>query len=239
MSFLYPITLEKCLNLILAILFITLGIIFFQDAHTFTYIFYSVLLFSAYLCRRQPGLLAIVLAILVTNLLEEPVWHFLLNYDSKLLLAVIYLLLGVVIFSLANINGNKYPLRLLWLTMVSAELYWFFTDYPSPIIYPHLYMVAHSVLLLWLLFFRVVWMEKRRNQVTYIDLDRKVSQLTQWFIILQYLHISEYLIRHLTPLKPMIIYNCFPIIVHSINVYMLYLIFNTSYKQWLPRKLTA
>ena len=239
MSFLYPVNLEKCLNIAVAGTFIALAIIFFQDAQFFSYIFYAFLIFSAYLCRRQHSLLLIILAVFLTNIASEIFWYFLIYFDSKLFLAGVYLALGISIYYLADINGNKYLFRLLWLLMVGAELYWYFTGYNSPIIYPYLLYAVLALILQWFLVFRVILLEKHKYQMSHISLDRLLSHVAQLKIIICVCMIAEYLVRHLTPYQPMFIYDSYEYVVHILFVSSVFLIFNTSYKQWLPRKLTA
>jgi len=232
-------TLGKFLTTLVASAFLALGVFYFNDAESFTHLFYLILLFSIFLCRKQPDIRGVIGIILLVRLSEEIVWFILIDYDSKLLLLPIYLALAVGIWYLADEKQTKIPLRILMILILIAEVYWHFSGYKAPIIYPYLVMIVLNLTIQWLIFIRAIYGFKYKFLGKETKLDFKIYKLVRWTIFLEMAMICEYLVRHILGINMLLVYQAFPYISHMLSVYTLYLVFTASYQQFLPKKITA
>ena len=232
-------TLGKLLTILVASVFLALGVFYFNNAVASAYLFYFILLFSAFLCRKQPDIRGVIAIIFIIRLIEEVIWSGLIFYESEILLIPIYLVLGIGVWKLADEKQTKKPLRALLIVMISFELYWFYQNYESPVIYPYLFTIVQCLILQWLIFARAMYGFKYKFLGKETKLDFKVYKLARWTIFLEIAMISEYLIRHTLNINILVVYHTYPYLYHLISMYTLYLLFDASYKQLLPQKLKA
>lgn len=168
--------------------------------------------------RRDVNMAGLLLILILVRLLDE-ISYLILDFDIHL---IIYLFTAVVIYKL------KYDQLVLFfcapfLTLiVLVEFFWFFTDYPAPKIYFYVCVLLLNLITRHLLFIRVPLTDSLAKGGKSLPLDWKFYELSKWSVLIIAAMLVEYLIRHLTILNPLYVYQLYPIFMHAIAVTSLF-----------------
>jgi hypothetical protein len=219
-------------------IFVFLGIVTFGNAETFDRIYIGMLIFTGYVCRKNINVLSVVVILVLQLIWESLGWKIITNdYYFKL---VLYALA----FWLTYFFKYDWVVKVILpsLVLVSAsEIYWYATDYPSPEIYWHIWIMISNLLVRHLIFSRLAIVEKYYPEKSLsINLDWVIYKLNAFIITIQAVMIFEYLFRHIFGFSNMLyFYYCYPYLIHGIGTISVWAIFNESYKQLIPRQLRA
>ena len=125
---------------------------------------------------------------------------------------------------------------------ISAECYWYLVEYEHiPSIHWYNIIICLNLLTRYLLFSRIEFTESLFGQSAQsINLDWLVYQITRFYILMEMLNVTEYLLRHLAQLTQVqFIYDLYPYAMQSIATFTLWIVFNESHKLIKSRFINA
>lgn len=217
-------------------LFVAVGILTFGNAYIFDRLFIGILIFTAFICRKNINIISLLVIILLQRVIQEFAWLGLNNsIQLKELLYLIALLL-FYIFRYDRLVKFIFPILVL---LICAEIYWYIIDYPAPQLYWHTVLLLSCLITRHMIFSRLEWVEylfPNKSQST--NLDWIFYKLLGTTSIILVLSLFEYLIRHVLGLSHfLLIYYSYPYLVHGIATFSIWATFNESYKQLIPKLL--
>ena len=219
-------------------LFIAIGILTFGDADTFDRLFVGILIFTLIICRNNIDIVSLLAIIFLQRMIQELAWASF--SDGVVLKELLYSLVIVTMYALRHDPLVKWLSCVIALA-VTAEIYWYITEYPAPQLYWHLTLLLSCILTRYMIFSRLELVQKyltRQSQST--NLDWIFYKLAGTTAIVHVAAIFEYLIRHVLGVsQALIIYYSYPYIVHGIATFAIWATFHESYKLLLPKLLKA
>lgn len=233
--------LSKTIVTITGIVACVLGIATFGNALVFDRLFLSLCFVVAALSFfKDKNTFTIFCIIIIGILIEEFLWYFRQDHVSfKMLLYGISL---VVFYRLRYDTFSKIAGVVLVVVIIS-EVYWWQTQYPAPRMEWGIVMLTMPVIIRHFIFFRPVYAGKlfpKWKEIEWINTDFQIYQIAVARIILEIAKTSEYLVRHVLEMKDvLLIYYSHPYLVHAINCYLLWIIFNESIRVIKKRQISA
>ncbi|WDE13803.1 hypothetical protein [Thalassomonas haliotis] len=167
---------------------------------------------------RDVNMAGLLLILILVRLLDE-ISYLIIDFDIK---AIIYLFSVVVIYKLKYDQLVLFFCAPLLTLIVLVELFWFFTGYPAPQIYFYVCLLLLSLITRHLLFMRVPLTDRLTQGGKSLPLDWKFYGLSKWSVFILAAMLAEYLVRHLTILNPLHVYQLYPIFMHVIAVTSLF-----------------
>jgi hypothetical protein len=186
------------------------------DNESFAMVYNIAIVAFLFISFRNYDLFALVITIAAIRGYQEFIWYLLDDsYSSK----------GIVYISIISLCSwlfyDKLAKLLLLLVALSivADIYWYFTQYDSPNIS---WDLANAVSML---VARHIFIVKSAYIATWTNSEPKSLDIDFYlFMILSvqfFVHIAaalEYLVRHLTDLNPLFIYNSVSVTVHFLAI---------------------
>ncbi|WDE04794.1 hypothetical protein SG34_026355 [Thalassomonas viridans] len=228
---------EKALTAVLAGLLIAMGIITFDNARLFDWLYFAILAFVILLSRKNINIAGIVLIIILAKFADETGWHLL--GDNLLSRLLVYLSL---LATLAIIKEEEYrkPVAVLFVLALGAEIYWLVSGYQGPEIYWHVLEINILILVRHYLFMRVFFTSRLFPGLSKaLTLDVEVHDIMTAFMFIHALTILEYLARHLFGLDIKLVWLFNAVIFHVLKVYLVYVILHGIAQLSLANKLNA
>lgn len=228
---------EKALTAVLAGLLIAVGIITFDNARLFDWLYFAILAFVVLLSRNNINIAGIVLIIIAGKFIDEAGWHLLDDNLPSRLFVYLSMLATIVI-----IKEEEYrkPVAILFFLSLCSEIYWLVSGYDGPEIYWHLFEVTLLILVRHYVFMRVFFTSRFfPNLSKSLGLDVEVHDVITVFMFIHALTILEYLARHLFGFDILIVWSCNAIIFHVLKLYLVYVILHGSAQLSLANKLNA
>jgi hypothetical protein len=219
-------------------LFVALGIITFGNAEAFDKLYLLILFFAALLCHKNMNIVSILSIILLQRLTEELAWLYL--FDNNIIKLLIYCFGLLAAYYLRHDWLVKVIIPTIVLVIV-AEAYWFISDYKSPELYWHIWIMISNLIVRFLIFSRVSLVDHYfPNKGESVNLDWVIYKLSVVVIIIQSAILFEYLIRHILGVSgALYIYLLYPYLIHGLATIAIWATFQESYKQILPKLLKA
>jgi len=218
---------------ILAITFLTSSLLTFGYAEYYDRLFIIFLIGLICFNARNANIMSIALIFLFERFLEEIVFF----SSSYLLIKPVIYLLSIGLIKL--FWYDKLIRRVVFPTVVISiisEIYWYLTDYTAPRIHSYIAMLMLNMATRHLIFLRIPIFKKFqtmpfiKNTVTsplnHTSIDMPLYSMVMVNIIVVVAMIAEYLLRHLTLLEPLFIYNSYAEIVQVLSIATLFLIVN-------------
>lgn len=204
---------EKGISALLLCIVVVLGYFSFGYPVYFDQLTLCVLVFSLLLFKVEQNLASIALILLSIRALNELLFAYQGPYQD----IIFYCISFAVVFKFKF--DRQIPTLLLPVLVLCclAHVYWYITDYDAPNLGIYVFSIAMNCIVRYLLMFRVhLTSEFKSVQLFGITLDYDLYRLTGVSSILVFLMIFEYLIRHLTPLNPMLIYEIYSYVMQVI-----------------------
>ncbi|WP_281559822.1 hypothetical protein [Thalassomonas sp. RHCl1] len=228
---------EKALTAVLAGLLLAMGIITFDNARLFDWLYFAILAFVILLSRKNINIAGIVLILILGKFADEAGWHLLADNLPSRLFVYLSLLTTLVI-----IKEEEYrkPVAILFFLALCSEIFWFVSDYGGPEIYWHLIEINILILLRHYLFVRVFFTSRLFPGLSKsLELDVEVHDVMTAFMFIHALTVLEYLVRHLFGLDIKLVWSFNAVIFHVLKVYLVYVILHGSAQLSLANKLNA
>lgn len=217
---------------------IALGIITFGNPDIFDRLFLGVLALSFIICYNNINLLGILAIIAVARMAEELAWLLIGFEDIPWVKLGIYLLAGYCTWFFRYEGKVMIAVGLTVALSAGAELYWYITDYETPLISWHILLIFQDLWIRYFLLQRYAITEKfypDKVDITYLEFP--VRRIYLWFIFHNIIMLAEYLSRHILGASSLIVYDSFSYVAHGFGAYFIYLILmenrNVIVKRWL------
>lgn len=218
---------------ILAVVFLTIALLSFGYAEYFDRLFIIFLLGLILFNLTNANIVSIAFIFLFERSLEELVFFFSTYLYVK---PLIYLLSLWLIRALWYDKLIKYVILPTIVTCIICELYWYTTLYNAPKIHFYIAMMSLNMITRHLIFLRVPIFRKFqvltlaqkvvKQPLQQTSVDLPLYTLSMINILVIFAMIAEYLIRHITTLEPLFIYNKYSQAVHLLSAATMFLITN-------------
>lgn len=211
--------LEKGISALLLLLVVILGYLSFGYPLYFDQLTLFVLVGSLALYKLDQNLASIAFIILLVRILNEVLFAYEGVYQDFLF----YLGSFLFAYKFKFDSQVKRVLIPLLTACCLAHIYWYFIEYEGPHLGIYVLAVALNCLLRYLLMFRAHLTTKLPYlNLSGITLDYDIYRLASFSNILISLMVIEYLIRHLTPLNPLIVYETYSYALQVILLFIPY-----------------
>lgn len=213
--------LEKGISTLLFFIFIFLGFLSFGYPLQFDWLFIAFLVCLTTLYKRNPNIASIALVLLAVRGTGQVLFLYEGAYKDLLFYAT-----SIVIFYKFKFDQQSSFLLLPILVICCiTEIYWYYLDYPAPDLSNYILSISFNCLLRNLLTYRAhLTRFNPKMKLSGISLDFDLYKLTGIYNVIIAVMIVEYLIRHLTPLNPLLIYQVYSYILQLITLMFPYLV---------------
>lgn len=215
-----------------------LGIATFGNGLTFDRIYIILLIFTGIVCRKDVNVVSVIIILVLQMIWDLLAWNLLI--DENMVKVTLYTTALCV----------SYYFRYDWLAKIVAtvvmvasasELYWYSIDYSAPEIYWYIWIMISNLLIRYLVFCRVSFVDKYYHKKgESVNLDWVIYKLNAALTVLQAAMVFEYLSRHLIGFDNIIfIYYSYSYVVHIIGTIIIWAIFTESSKRLIPKLMNA
>ena len=232
--------LPKILTAIFAGLFIFTGLYTIGNGLLFDRLFICILIFTAVICRKNINVLGVVVILLLQRFLEETAWS-ISELDFQMVVKAAFYFLAIFAYWKIKYDGMAKVLLVALILSISAEFYWIYHSLKAVQIYWYIGVLASSLFFRHLIFMRVSFTESFfPKSAESINLDLQIYKVYSLFAYIELFMIVEYVLRGVFNLTNiMIVYKTYPYASQVLSTYMVWVIFNESYKLLLPKLLKA
>ena len=216
---------------VLAIIFCILAMISFGYAEYFDRLFIVFLVGILLLNFTNANAVSVVAIFLFERLIEEGIF-----FSSTLYLAkpIVYLGAVLIVRQLWYDSVVKYFVAPTLVACIACEIYWYASQYSAPRMHSYIAMLCLNVITRHLLFLRVPIFSKlfdvSRIKLDFVEplkqvnLDWQLYRLSMVNCLVVVAMIGEYLIRHLTGIKVLVVYDVYPYLMQTIAILTLFFI---------------
>lgn len=229
-------------------LFLALGIITFGEPFLFDRIFFASLFIIAFVFRKDINLLGVTLIIIVERLTEEGAY--LLIVDSASLKVVTYAACLIALYFRRN-DSLFYLVSTSLVIIIGAEIYWYISDYHFLNIHWYVFLITLNLLVRKAISSRCFWTlellqvsqqyiessSNEINRVSPLKVDYYVYQLAMYFIVINLMTLTEYLVRHVLLINTLIVYNLYALTNHILAFIFLFLLADQAIKVTQAKKI--
>ena len=128
----------------------------------------------------------------------------------------------------------------IFMICIICEIYWHTTHYQSPQLFFSWLVISIGLLIRKFLILRPYVVNKLIGKNSeYSRLDWNLRKVYGLAIIIESTKLIEYLVRHLTTVKPLIVYNAYPIIMHGLSCMCLWMVYLYTIQLSAPKKMIA
>ena len=203
---------------------IATGVLTFGNGELFDRLFLLILVFLMFFkaVNQDINISGIIILFIVNMVCEEVVF---LTLGAEYQKIIIYTVAAYIFYRLYFNDMVKFIAVPILLLSFIAELHWFLTDYPAPMLHLYIAMLTFNILIRFMLFMRIPLTEQYTNKkAKIVPADSYIYDLAKWSTIFLSLVLIEYIVRHCTPYQPMLIYNLFEYVMHGLAVLIVIII---------------
>jgi hypothetical protein len=224
-----PVSHSKSKNLLFILAFLLtliFGVISFKNAYVYISVCVTVMILLSLYHDRNRDLISLFLILIASwllvfveawtiksEVLSSSLIFKVIVYCSTTLIAIIFryqLLAKIILISL--------------LVVVPVEIYWYQTGYSAPFIYYFYVGFCHTIAIRFAFLMRTAlfrsWGANKPN-----NLDFNVSEVFVISAIVDLIMVTEYLIRHLSGVNILVVYNAYEYLQHICAVLIVLLMF--------------
>lgn len=230
----------KIITALLGGLFIFASIYSFGNALVFDRIYVGVLIFTAFICRKNINVLGVVIILLIVSAINEVAWV-VSEIEYPTIIKILFYILGISIYLMVRYDKVSKLLAVSLIISLCSELYWIIIDKTPPELHYYIFTQATYLFTRHLLFYRVSYTDDYfKDKAKSIDLDWHIFKLNTVGIVIETMNIIEYAVRNvLGKVEVMVVYNLYPYLMHALGAYYIWIIFHESYKLLIPKLLRA
>lgn len=215
-------------NALLASLCVLLGIYSFGQPLFFDSISTISFIVIAFIFRYDINIKTVCILLLVENTLVNTAF---LTLNNNLIYTAFAFTVPIVSLYFCRHDKLAIPIALLLVITLIAEVYWYKTDYPAPQIYFYFFKISLSLIVRQLLMYRPHGLNYYLNSgASILRLDWFVYKTIWVACVVECAMIIEFLVRHLLKIKALYIYNSYEYIMHSLAVWVLWLVVREAIK---------
>lgn len=233
--------LPKILTALFGGLFIFAGVYTFGEPLLFDRLFICILIFTAFVCRKNINVLGVVVILVIQQLVVETAWTISELEFTNAVKALFYLA-SIALYWFIKYDKLSRLLLVALVLSLAAEFYWLAMGQSAPQVYWYVALLSSYAFVRHLFFMRVTYMQDwfKNRTVESINLDWQIYKLNAFFALLQFLMVIEYIIRGITGFNNLLyVWASYPYIVQLGYTYLIWVIFFESYKLIAPKLLRA
>ena len=222
------------LNIAIVITFVYIGIKSFGNPLWFDRFYILVMIITVLTCKKNVNILGVVAISVLISVIDESSYLLLADLAQPLKILV-YGVIGYF-FWCWRYDSLSPLLFIIFFLTITAEIYWQYKAYPAPQINWEVQLIFLCFLMRHCLFRRVWWTERFfPQQGKFLRIDWQLRKLYALQIIIRSFVIVEYILRHLSIIDSIYIYQLTPILLAVINILQLFLIFWQNYQLLLDK----
>ncbi len=207
-----------------AICFLTLALLSFEYAEYFSLVFIIFLLGLILRNLTNANIISVALIFLLERFLEQ---FILLTSIYPVTKPIIYMLSLYIAYKLKYDPLTRHIILPTIVIGISCEFYWLYNGYNAPKLDWFIALLILNAITRHLIFMRVPTFKKYQaipyfqkrltSPLSQASFDLPLYRLAQINMILITMMIGEYLIRHLSPLNPLVVYKYYSEMVHMLT----------------------
>tara|TARA_R110000787_G_scaffold67328_11_gene150757 strand:- start:881 stop:1609 length:729 start_codon:yes stop_codon:yes gene_type:complete len=224
---------DRAVTSLLAIVFLAFALLSFGYAQYFDRLFIIFLLVLILFNISKANIVSIAIIFLLERFFEEVVFFFSTYLYIKPLIYLLSLWLIKSFWYDSLIRRVILPTIVICIT---CEVYWYLTNYSAPRIHSYIAMLMLNIITRHLIFLRVPLFKQLQaltlirnivsQPITQTPVDLPLYSIAMINILVVVAMIAEYLIRHLTPLESLFVYNLYSEFIHLLSAVTLFFIVN-------------
>lgn len=213
--------LERGVSVVLLLVFLFLAYLSFGHPLYFDRLFIIVLIALLTTVRMNKELLSTLLGLLFVRSMDELAFVSSGIPHAKL---IFYALSLFIIVKLRHDLLTRWFIAPIYLVSLGAEAYWYFSDYKAPSIHTYFLLLAINS------GFRHFLIAKQHDNLfgscnaTENSIRYRLYRLAGFSNVVVGTLIIEYLIRHLSYVKPMFVYDLYSYIMHLVSLALFYFV---------------
>jgi hypothetical protein len=216
---------------------VVLGIYSFGQPLFFDTISTISFIVIAFIFRADINIKTVCILLVIENSIVNGVF---LTLNNNLIYTVFAFTIPIVTLWFCRHDQLVKPIASLLIIVLISEIYWFKTDYPAPQIYFYFFKISLSLIVRQLLMYRPHGLNYYLNSgASILRLDWFVYKTIWVSCVVECAMIIEFLIRHLTGIKAMYLYNSYEYIMHGLAVWILWLVVREAIKIQYKKSLQA
>lgn len=213
--------LEKGISTLLLLVFAFLAFLSFGYPEYFDPLFTIFFLSLITLYKRKPDIASISFLILIVRLVGEVIFL----YQGPFEEIFGYLISAIIIYKFKFDKQISFLLLPLLVIGIASEIYWNVTGYEGPALAIYAVFIALNCWLRYLLMYRVHLVSSfPKLKLSSITLDFDLYRLIGVSNIIVCAMFVEYLIRHWTPLEPLLVYQLYTYCLQLVTMLLPYLV---------------
>jgi hypothetical protein len=199
-----------------------LGFVSFDNPNMFSNAFVALMIILCMVHKGNHNLITLFLILVMSRMMSagEAALVGMEAFSSSILLKVVVYSLATTVAFIFRYQMLSKLLFASLLIVIPAEVYWYYTGYPAPMIHIFYMGVTQTILVRYALLTRPVLFHSW-GEVKPTNLDFKMSKFFFLTAIINLAMVFEYLVRHLTDYYPLIIYSAYEYLQHSASVLMI------------------
>lgn len=228
---------RKVLLNTMAVVFISLTILTYGPWYYFDLFAIAVFIIALILTNFQINIAATIIVLTIGRLIEFITFSYVI--DNLATQAIIYSLSVITIYHCKTDKLIVLITSILTACLVS-QIYWQTSHYQAPQLFFSWLVISIALLTRKFLLLRpfIIYQLIGRTG-DYSRLDWHLRKIYGLAIIIELSKLIEYLARHLTTIKPLIIYTSYPIIMHALSCLCLWLVYKYALELTSPSKMIA
>ena len=212
---------EKGISALLLVLLVVLGYLSFGYPVYFDRLFIVLLICCIAFYKIDKNIASIGASMLIVRITSDVLF----NYEGAYQEVFFYSISFIVVYRLKFDKQINLLLLPILVICCLAELFWAYIDYESPQLSPYILGIALNCVLRYLLVSRVhLALQFLKIHLSGITLDFDLYRLIGVYNLVITLMVFEYLIRHLTPLNPLVIYELYSYCLQIVTLMFPYLV---------------
>lgn len=222
---------------IIALTFACLAVFTYGRWHYFDIFAIGVFTSALFISRFNINTTATITIIVTGRLIETLAFYFIQN--TLLAKACIYVMSLLVLY-IARHDKFFLPSVIIFVLCIVSEQWWYQIDYPAPEIFYSMLTVAISLVVRQMLIVRpYIVYHLTGKSADFTRLDWHLAKIYGLAIMLESIYVAEYLIRHIIHINVTFIYAVYPILMHALGAFTLYLIFKYVLETRMKNKMIA
>jgi hypothetical protein len=182
----------------------------------------------AFYFRRDVNIKTVCVLLILESMLINAI--FVLSTDSYFWIIAAYLATAITLWQVRQDKLTRIIL-VFFVISVGLEIYWYVVGYEGPQIYFYFLKISIYLLVRFLLLYRPHGLNYFLNSgASILRLDWFVYQTKALVCLVECAMISEYLLRHTSSIKPMLMYDYYQYIMQGLGVWIIWLVLREAIK---------
>jgi hypothetical protein len=222
---------------LMAIIFIIIAILTYGSWFYFDLFAIAVFTMALLLTRFQINIASTILVITLGRAVEF-ISFSILSAEMPVTIIIYAITAGTLVYCKSDKLINF--VLPVFIACIASEIFWKITHYQSPQLFFSWLVISIGLLTRKFLILRPYLVHKLIGKIgDYSRLDWKLRKVYGLAIIIESTKLIEYLVRHVTNESPLIVYTAYPIIMHGLSCFCLWMVYRYTIELTAHKKMIA